>query len=549
MASDEQSPPKRVLRRPRAAAKSDTPNIDEILDQALAEADTPEPAEVEDDAGPAEDDAEAWDGEDIPDAPWAKTEQDLAQEELEQALRTATPHRGSGPLQRGDKVTGAVVHVGAKELFIDIGGKSEGLLDADEVRDESGALTVEKGDTLTLYVASTDSEGVRLSYKMALEARSREAVRTAFAERAPIEGRVASRRKGGFEVRFQSGQRAFLPLSQLELRHVPDEELDDYVGRTFEFVITKYESDGNDLVVSRSQLLREEREEMREELRGTLAEGQIREGTISRIVDFGAFVDLGGLDGLVHVSEVQWGYSERPQDKLRVGETVRVKVLRVDHAKGTVSLSIKAAEGDPWDRVGTDFVEGGVYPGRVMRLEAYGAFIELDPGLEGLAHVSELSWERIRHPEVAVQIGERVTVKLIRVEPERRRIGLSIKQLGGDPWTDVVPAWMRGQLLEGTVEKVAPFGVLVQLAPGVTGLIPNSDLGMDQAQAHLNYQPGKAVTVELADVDRDRRRVRLLPSDEHARGERAAIEDYRRTEASANFGTFGDLLKGLKLED
>jgi len=528
-------PSPKVIRRgaPTPEPAPTPPEIDTILDQAMAEAD----------------DGDGWSGDDIPDAPWAKTDEEVIREETADDIMRAATVAPDGDYQRGDKVTGTVIHISGSDIFVDIGGKSEALLDAEEMRGDDGELTVASGDTVTLFVASVDSEGVRLSYKMALEARSREAVRTAYAERAPIEGKIANRRKGGFEVRFRSGQRAFLPLSQVELRHVDDEELDDYVGRSFDFLITKYESDGRDLVVSRSQLLREERDRQRDELRATLAEDQIREGTVARIVDFGAFVDLGGLDGLVHISEIQWGHSERPQDKLRVGESVRVKVLRVDHAKGTVSLSIKQAQGNPWDDVGNEFIEGGVYAGRVTRVEAYGAFVELTPGLEGLVHVSELSWERVRTAETVVQPGEQVTVKLIRIEPEKRRIGLSIKQLGGDPWTDIVPAWMRGQLLEGQVEKVAPFGVLVQLAPGVSGLIPVGELGMDQAQAHLNYQPGKTITVELSDIDSDRRRIRLLPSDESAKGERAAVEDYRREQSAASLGTFGDLLGGLKLDE
>ncbi len=538
-------------------------DLDDILDQAMAEAETytppaEDPAPTADDPAPTADEPAAaddvdWDADDIPDAPWAKSDADVAKDEIRAEDLAAALNKSAsmvgGVSRRGDKVTGSVVHIGGSDIFIDIGGKSEAMLDADEMRDDEGNITVGVGDSLTLYVATVSGGEVRLSYKMALEARSREAVRTAYAEHVPIEGRISGQRKGGFDVKFKSGQRAFLPLSQVELFHVSDEDLPDYVGKTFEFLITKYESDGKDLVVSRSQMLREERDAKRDELRQTLDEGQIREGTVSRIVDFGAFVDLGGLDGLVHISEIQWGHAERPQDNLRPGDVVRVKVLRVDQGNGKVSLSIKQAEGNPWDNVGTDFEEGGVYAGRVTRVEAYGAFVELAPGLEGLVHVSELAWERVRHAESVVQPGEKVTVKLIRVDLEKRRLGLSIKALGGDPWNDVVPAWMRGQLLEGTVDKVAPFGVLIQLAPGITGLIPARELGMDQAQAHLAFQPGKAVTVELADVDSDRRRIRLLPSDEHAVGERAAVEDYRKEAKQANFGTLGDLLGGLKLDD
>lgn len=568
MASEEKSdrPTTTTVRRPRkveAADESAAPNLDDILDQAMAEAETYAPQEAaeqpaeapQEESAPApvvEDDVD-WDADDVPDAPWAKSEaeaakEDIAVEDLAAALNRSADMVG-GMVRRGDKVTGTVVHVGGSDIFVDIGGKSEALLDADEMRDDSGEITVSNGDSLTLYVATAGGGEVRLSYKMALEARSREAVRTAYAEHVPLEGRIAGQRKGGFDVKFQSGQRAFLPLSQLELFHIADEDLPEYVGKTYEFLITKYESDGKDLVVSRSQLLREERDHKRDELRQTLEEGQIREGSVSRIVDFGAFVDLGGLDGLVHISEIQWGHAERPQDNLQPGDVVRVKVLRVDAANGKVSLSIKQAEGNPWDNVGTDFTEGEVYAGRVTRVEAYGAFVELAPGLEGLVHVSELAWERVRHAESVVQPGEKVTVKLIRVDLEKRRLGLSIKALGGDPWNDVVPAWMRGQLLEGTVDKVAPFGVLVQLSPGVSGLIPSRELGMDQAQAHLAFQPGKTVTVELAEVDNERRRIRLLPSDEHAAGERAAVEEYRKEAQQAKLGTLGDLLGGLKLDD
>lgn len=508
------------------------PSIEELLDEAIEEADGVDPGDEE-----------------FPDAPWMKTDEDLTQERLERALCNADVGRG-GPARRGDKVTGSVVHIGAEDIFIDIGGKAEALLSCAEMRDEDGNVTVTDGEVMTLYVASTSGEEVRLSHKMTLEARDREAVREAYAERSPLQGKITGQRKGGFDVKFQSGQRAFLPLSQLELRRVEDEEFDSYVGRSFEFLITKYESDGKDLVVSRSQLLREEQAVMKEELMATLAEGQIRPGTVTRIVDFGAFVDLGGTDGLVHISEMAWGHVDNPLAVVHLGEQVRVKVLRIDRAKGTIGLSIREVQEHPWEKVGTEFEEGGTYSGRVTRVEPYGAFVELTPGLEGLIHVSELAWERVRDAKSVVQPGDHITVKLIRVDHDKRRLGLSIKQLGGDPWTDIVPGWMRGQILEGTVDKVAPFGVFVRLAPGVNGLIPSSDLGMDEAQAHLSYQHDKTVTVELAEVDRERRRIRLLPSTEEAVGERQALQDYVKTEAAANLGTFGDLLKGkLNFED
>ncbi len=186
--------------------------------------------------------------------------------------------------------------------------------------------------------------------------------------------------------------------------------------------------------------------------------------------------------------------------------------------------------------------------GTVVRLEAFGAFVAMIPGLEGLVHVSELSWERVKHPESVVQKGDMVTVKLVLVEPERQRLGLSIKQVGGDPWSDIAAGWLRGQLLDGKVDKVAPFGVFVRLAPGISGLIPMSDLGMDQSAAHMAFQPEKAVTVEIADVDLARRRVRLLPSDETARGERAAVEDYSRNKDAGGLGTLADLLGNLKID-
>ena len=530
-------------------SKPAPPRLEDLLDQAIAEAETtdvPDHPGPEDGAPEIEDYSAVLDDA-IGDAPWAKSDEDLMREEMERQM-VGEQLRGAAQLRRGDKVTGTVVHVTGTDIFVDIGGKAEALLEAAEMRNEDGEVEIHEGDTLTLYVAETRGETVRLSHKMALEARSREAVREAYAEHMALEGRITSKRKGGFEVRFQSGQRAFLPLSQVELHHVPDEMLDDYVGKSFQFLITKYESDGRDLVVSRSQLLREERAQMREEVRSTIKEGQVREGTVSRIVDFGIFVDLGGLDGLVHISEIQWGHTERPQDRFGPGDVVRVKVLRVDHAKGTVGLSIRQVEGSPWDKVGEDFVEGGIYPGTVVRLEAFGAFVELIPGLEGLVHVSELSWERVKHPESVVQKRDKVTVKLIRVEIERQRLGLSIKQVGGDPWADIAAGWMRGQLLEGEVDKVAPFGVFVRVAPGISGLIPMSNLGMDQSAAHLAYQAGKKVTVEIDDVDMERRRIRLLPSDEKARGERAALEDYTRTRDPEGLGTLADLLGNLKLD-
>lgn len=521
---------------PRASARS--------IEDALAEDDA--------DAGAAPTEAEP----EPEDAPWAISDEDAFRQEMDRLMKGGSSGR-RGEYEEGDRVRGKVVQLSGDFAFVDIGAKAEATIPIAELAGEEGEPGVGIGDRIDAHVVAVTSEGIQLSRRMAVEARSREAVREAYASRLPLEGRIVSRNKGGYEVRFQSGQKAFMPVSQVELGHVADDLLDDYVGRSFRLRITKYDGDGRDIVVSRAALQKEEREVQADETRATLKVGDVRTGVVRRVTDFGAFVDLGGVDGLVHASEIAWSRVEKPEDVLRVGQSVRVKVVRLEPEKNRIALSMKQAAGDPWDEVGTRFQVGGVYEGRVTRNETFGSFVELTPGLEGLVHVSRMSWQRVRHPDNVVEPGQAVTVKLVEVDTLRRRLGLSMKDVAGDPWEDHSATWEPGTLLEGTVEKFAPFGVFVRLAEAITGLVPNEELGMDPAQARRALTPDKPIQVEILTIDRAERRIRLALATGDKAGEREAMKDYRGQQRSApakggspqgggGFGTFGDLLKGFK---
>ncbi len=530
-------PPSQSQPRSERPALRQAPSLDSVLDEALVR---------EGEAIPD------YDGElsGSLDAPWAKSDQDLLAEEMDRLMKGGPGRRGGG-LKEGDRISGQVVQISGDEAFVDVGSKSEAIVASSELKGPGGEWEVKVGDRIDAYVVATGSGGLRISRRMALEAKSKEAVRDAYAARMPLEGRISARNKGGFEVRFQSGQTAFLPVGQVDLHHVPDDMLDSYIGRSFSFRITKYEGDGRELVVSRAAVLKEEREILAEEMRATLQVGDVREGTVRKVEKFGAFVDLGGVDGLVPVSEMSWSRTEDPQDVVKVGETVRVKVLRIEVGKNRIALSMRQAEGDPWETVGTRFLVDGVYEGRVTRVEPFGAFVELAPGLEGLIHVSRLSWQRVRHPDQVVQPGQGVTVKLIEADPFKRRLSLSMKDVSGDPWEETTATWLPGTTLSGTVEKVAPFGLLVSLSEAVTGLVPNDELGMDGTQARRSFSAGKPVTVEVLSLDRVERRIRLRLSSGDRVSEKEAIRDYTEGraqggQAATGFGTFGDLLKGLK---
>jgi small subunit ribosomal protein S1 len=335
--------------------------------------------------------------------------------------------------QVGDQVRGKVVSIQGDNVFVDLGGKTEGIIEREELMDADGVLNIQVGDSITSLVSGRDEATgtLLLGTQHAKRMHGSEALQRAYEEQSPVEGHVTGTTKGGLEVEM-AGTRAFCPASQIDLGYV--EDLQSFVGQRLAFRITKYEMGRHvNLVVSRRALLEEEQRALAAQTRARLEVGAVMQGRVSSLQDYGAFIDLGGIEGLVHVSELAFGRIGHPKELLSVGQEVEVSVLRIEHTDHPrhpekISLSIRALEKDPWSEVEANFPVGKWVQGKVIRLQPFGAFIELAPGIDGLAHISELVADRrISHPQEVLNLGDRVQVKVLSVDPEKRRIGLSLK--------------------------------------------------------------------------------------------------------------------------
>jgi small subunit ribosomal protein S1 len=427
----------------------------------------------------------------------------------------------------GDKVRGTIVSITHDAIFIDVGGKSEAYLGRRELVDERGELTHKVGDEITAQVVALEGEGLRLS-RGALKAREVSLMlEEAAAARIPVEGKVVGHNQGGLEIRL-GGRRAFCPRSQVDRDF--SEDLESHVGNTYRFIVTRYDPTGRKLVVSRRMVQEQEAKVLAAETRELLAVGAVVDGTVRKVMEFGVFVDLGGIDGLVHVSEISWSRVEHPKEVVKNGQAVRVKILKIDTERDRISLSMKQAEAGPWEGVAERFKAGETYKGKVTRLADFGAFIELAPGLEGLVHISELDWKRrINHPREVVKEGEEVEVSVLEINVGRQRMSLSVKQAQGDPWKDVAGELKIGQKITVVVEKVEKFGIFCVVRDGVTGLLPNSHTGAPKgAQMHRNFRPGQKIEVTVIDLDRRRRKITLSQKGDSAGGHAGDLKAYQK---------------------
>ena len=450
----------------------------------------------------------------------------------------------------GDRVAGVVTAIDRITVFVDVNARSDGIIDRSEFLDDEGQLSVEVGDQVEAYFVGTEDDDIRLSTKMTGQV-AEASLQDAFESGIPIEGRVASERKGGFEIEI--GHRtAFCPYSQIDLYK---QDSESYIGERFTFVITESSEGGRNLVVSRRSLLEKERAEKRETLQGELTTGSLVKGKVTRIAAFGVFVDLGGVEGLVHVSELGWGHSLKPEDILSEGEDVEVLILELDWDNDRIALSLKHAAGDPWETFGEKFTVGKRYEGQVTQLAPFGAFVELEPGIEGLVHVSQLgAGRRVNHPDEVVSVGDHVEVSILNVDPERRRISLSMADTIGldierDGPSDEF-ALAEGRTLPGTVDGVRDFGVFVRLPNGQSGLLHVSQVelrGSSNSRRALfdMFPPGSNVEVVVKEVKGDRISL-TLPGTLAKEAESLDLKDLRDS-GSDGLGSLGDLLDGLKL--
>ena len=414
----------------------------------------------------------------------------------------------------GDKICGKIVSIGRDAVFVDTGTKIDGIVDKAELLDDDQQLTLAEGDELELYVVALSDEEIKLS-KAVSGIGGLNMLQEAHERQIPVEGKVMETCKGGFQVELLQ-RKAFCPISQMDISYI--EEGSEYVGQTFTFLILQFEERGRNIVVSRRALLARQQEKVRKKFYETLSVDSVMDGTVSRIMPYGAFVHLAdGVEGMVHISELCWSKTAAPESVAAVGDTVRVKVIGIEPGSNPgilkIALSMKQLTEDPWLRVDENFHEGDKLRGVVTRLAHFGAFVEVAPGIEGLVHISEMSYKkRVMKPEDVVTPGQAVSVMVKQVDADKRRLSLSMRDAEGDPWIDVAEKYSVGQALEGRLEKKEKFGYFVNLEPGVTGLLPKSNLARLQGAPQIEkLKSGDAIPVIIEAVNVPERRITLAP--------------------------------------
>jgi small subunit ribosomal protein S1 len=415
---------------------------------------------------------------------------------------------GVGEFEEGEVLRGRVVHVGTSEVLVDVGYKSEGAIPIEEFQ-RTGSLP-RVGDELDVYLeAKEDAEGlIVLSKEKADKIKVWDVITQAHEKGTPVEGRVVEVVKGGLAV--DVGVRAFLPGSQVDLR--PVKNLGAMLGQTIRAKVIKLNRRRGNVVLSRRIVLEEEREEKKKHTLEVLAEGMVLTGTVKNITDYGAFIDLGGIDGLLHVTDMSWGRVGHPSEIFQVGDQVEVLVLHFDRETGRVSLGYKQKSADPWEHVEEKYKAGTKVRGRVVSLTNYGAFVELEPGIEGLVHVSEMSWtRRVRHPSKVVTVGDEVDVVVLEVSRAAKRISLGMKQAEPDPWATIDERYRPGDRVTGRVRNLTDFGAFIELEPGVDGLLHISDMSWTRNIGHPSelLKKGQEIETQILAIDREQKRISL----------------------------------------
>ncbi|MEJ2689238.1 MAG: 30S ribosomal protein S1 [Deltaproteobacteria bacterium] len=453
----------------------------------------------------------------------------------------------------GDVIAGTVIGLHDDMVIIDIGDKSESRVPLSEFKREGEDVEVKVGDTFDVYVEKREAEGgIRLSREKAIGIKVWEEIARIQEEDGTIEGRIDSRVKGGMSVDI--GVPAFLPYSQIDLRPVKD--LDGLIGQSFDFKILKYNRKRNNVVISRRAILEEERRHLREKMRDTLQEEAVIEGTITNITDYGVFIDLGGLDGLCHITDLSWGRVSHPSKLYKVGDKIKVKVLKYDRDTDKVSLGVKQLKPDPWLTVAERYPVDAKVTGKVVSITDYGVFAELEEGVEGLIHVSEMSWsKKARHPSKIVSVGDDVDVVVLNVDTEAKRISLGMKQLQPNPWDLVAENYPVGSIIEGKIKNITDFGLFIGIEEGIDGLIHVSDLSWTERIKHPTekYAKGQTIQAVVLKIDRENERFSLGIKQLEPDPWQAAIEKYPigakvtgKITNVTDFGIFVELEEGIE---
>ncbi|HJS66742.1 MAG TPA: 30S ribosomal protein S1 [Nitrospiraceae bacterium] len=430
-------------------------------------------------------------------------------QQLDRAALAALYEETFKNLEEGTITEGRIVAVTKDKVVVDIGYKSEGMIPNDQFTTEE-LQNVKVGDRLQVYIEECeDADGnLVLSKEKADKMKIWEELEKLFNDGKSIDGKIVARIKGGMMVDI--GVKAFLPGSQIDLHPVRD--LDGLVGRTFPLKIIKINHRRGNVVVSRRVLLEETRDSKRKTTLSTLKEGQLIQGVVKNITDYGAFIDLGGIDGLLHITDMSWGRVGHPSEMFNIGDKVEVTVLKYDRETGRISLGLKQKSADPWTGVASKYAIGTRVRGRVVSLTDYGAFIELEPGVEGLVHVSVMSWtHEVRHPSRVVSIGDQVEAAVLNVDPASRKISLGMKQTAPNPWDMVEGKYAIGTRIEGKVKSLTDFGAFVGLEEGIDGLIHISDMSWTKHIKHPSelFKKGQKVEAVVLRIDKEKERLSL----------------------------------------
>ena len=408
-----------------------------------------------------------------------------------------------------ETIQGTVVSVTAENIVVDIGRKMEGLLSLDQYRSQGGDSTVKQGDPITVVTKGTTADGYyELSVMKVQRPKDWTGIQSAFDEKRAVAGRVVESVKGG--LRVDIGVRAFMPASRSGAKDVP--EMEKLIGQEIQCRITKLDTEKEDVVVDRRVVIEEAANIARAEAFAHIKEGEVRQGTVRSLTEFGAFVDIGGFDGLVHVSDMSWDRSAKPGDVVGIGDAVQVQILKINPQTKKISLGMKQLIPDPWSLAAQKFAVGSRVKGTVARLTDFGAFIELEPGIDGLIHLSEMSWsKKIRKPSDVLKKGEAVEAVVLQVSAADHRIGLGLKQALGDPWDEVEKKYPRGLVVEAPITNLAKFGAFVDLGDGIEGMIHIGDISRDKRLEHPSemLKNGQMVKAQVLEIDRERRRLRL----------------------------------------
>jgi small subunit ribosomal protein S1 len=457
--------------------------------------------------------------------------------------------------QEGEIVRGIVVGISDQNVLVDIGYKSEGVVAREEFLDHQGNLTVKRGDEVDVLIKSLENqEGYAiLSRGAAMQVQSWERLRHAHQTHETIKGRVIERIKGGLNVDLD-GVPAFLPGSQIDIR--PVRNLEGFLRQEIEVRVIKLNRKRGNVVVSRKAVLEEVSGKKKAETLANIEEGVVLEGTVKNITDYGAFIDLGGIDGLLHIIDMSWGRIQSPNDIIKVGDQIQVKVLKFDREKERISLGYKQLLPDPWQSVAERFPKGSHVRGKVVSLTDYGAFIEIEPGVEGLVHVTEMTWsKRLKHPSKLLSIGQDVEAVVLEADPHSRRISLGLKQVTADPWETLPVRYHIGSRVTGKVRSLTDFGAFVEIEDGIDGLVHVSDISWTKRIKHPSdvLKKGQQVDAVITNIDVDGRRLSLSIKDLEPNAWDRFFDTHKlgdvikgRAVRFANFGAFIEIEEGIE---